>query len=450
MQTMRYILIFVTAFFVLAAATDKARAGFEADNVEVFVPTSAWLVGPATLQPVSDSSFTMPCVMMNQYTNGFVVRFSGNSSKILAMAVDFRADILSTGKDYDVKLSIPDRYSEEISAVAHNASTMLISAKQQGAFYDALKSGKYLYLTVGGKELNFALLGVKDGLQRVADCYSPQQAPSQPPAQGFRETINRMSSDEVPPAYSAAINQKGYTPATINTAKTGDDMTPLPDEAFVVAPAAKSAEAIHADDIRQKVAALDAMLKNAESKLAGLEPAAGSGRRTAPVQQDVAIQQSAQTQLKEQVAAKPLGKPLASTWSSPLNNRAKGLEQRDIVVASQGYADVSPQYAAPATATQRANPAAASVSREKRWRAIGGTNLHEVLDVWTKSANVQLIWKTENEFSVEESLSVQGTFEEAVLDILQQYDDGKRPVGRIYIDPVLHQRVLLIETQKGS
>ena len=88
--------------------------------------------------------------------------------------------------------------------------------------------------------------------------------------------------------------------------------------------------------------------------------------------------------------------------------------------------------------------------KEQRWRAIGGSNLRDMLENWSKNANTRLVWTAGYDFPVKNSVIIQGSYEDAVLQVLEQYNsNGIRPVGRIYNDPEAGQRVLLIERIGG-
>lgn len=116
-----------------------------------------------------------------------------------------------------------------------------------------------------------------------------------------------------------------------------------------------------------------------------------------------------------------------------------------------------PRPAAPPTPPQQdvkprdilnagAAPAVAGEGQQMRWRAMKGANLQSIFDVWARSAQVRLIWNAGQGFSIPESLAMQGTFEAAVEAVLAQFPAGqKRPVGKTYIDPVMKQKVLVIE-----
>lgn len=85
---------------------------------------------------------------------------------------------------------------------------------------------------------------------------------------------------------------------------------------------------------------------------------------------------------------------------------------------------------------------------ETRWFALSGAPLAEVMKVWAEDANVHLIWQSERNFAVKESVSQVGHFEDAVYRVLNQYNGEEvRPVGELYKDPQSGETTLLVRTE---
>ena len=87
-----------------------------------------WMVGPASLAP-SDGGTHLPCVMMDQYDNGYTFRFSGGNKRILAAAVDFRQSVFTAGTHYPLTLDVPPSFSKKVDAAAYNEGILMITAK---------------------------------------------------------------------------------------------------------------------------------------------------------------------------------------------------------------------------------------------------------------------------------------------------------------------------------
>lgn len=88
---------------------------------------------------------------------------------------------------------------------------------------------------------------------------------------------------------------------------------------------------------------------------------------------------------------------------------------------------------------------------ETRWFGLSGAPLAEVIQVWADDAGVKLVWQSEKNFALKESISRVGHFEDAVFQALSQYDEESiRPVGEMYNDPKSGQQVLLVRTDIKS
>ncbi len=116
-----------------------------------------------------------------------------------------------------------------------------------------------------------------------------------------------------------------------------------------------------------------------------------------------------------------------------------------------------PVYSAPsfpvynAPAFNSAPMAVIDVPRTDEWKAFRGSNLQEIIDSWSQSSGVQVIWNTYSDYRVEDTLVLQGTYEAALESLLSQYNkDYIRPVGSLHIDPISGQKTLVVVTYEGS
>lgn len=134
---------------------------------------------------------------------------------------------------------------------------------------------------------------------------------------------------------------------------------------------------------------------------------------------------------------------------TPAPEKASKAEVQEAVAkpAPQPASPPPPQQAKPQDIlAPGASTAVAGEGQQMRWRVMKGANLQSIFEVWTQSAQARLVWNAGQGFSVAESLAMQGTFEAAVGAVLAQFPAGQpRPVGKIYIDPTLRQKVLVIE-----
>jgi hypothetical protein len=88
---------------------------------------------------------------------------------------------------------------------------------------------------------------------------------------------------------------------------------------------------------------------------------------------------------------------------------------------------------------------------ETRWFGLSGAPLAEIVRVWSEDAGVTLVWQSEKNFALKESISQVGKFEDAIFKALSQYDgEPIRPVGEMYNDPQTGRRVLVVRTDINS
>lgn len=372
----------------------SAQAGFETSHVEISTPTSAWLVGPSL---VADTDATrglhVPCIMVNQFSSGHSVRFSAGGEKVYAIAIDYRQRLFNKAELYDVELGVGNSFDAVVSALAYNTDTLLISMQGFPDFYDALKTSKTMFIKNGDDTVDLALAGVSEGLERVETCYSDS-------------VKNHATQAAMPSAIPGELGD--ITPMPEETQNSIKDTAAAP----AVAPMMPQVE----DSVKEHQQEVDALI-------------------------DDLLQVSADTPKTGNVDKIVKGGPvavtggrLARTWASP------------------DLQDTLPAPAAPPRANEHARaPQSEPVANQVRtWRAIRGSSLREIIDVWAQKENVRVVWMAGEEFTIQESMSVQGKFEDAILTVLNQFgEENARPVGKIYVDPQFNQKVLLVEAKKN-
>ena len=87
----------------------------------------------------------------------------------------------------------------------------------------------------------------------------------------------------------------------------------------------------------------------------------------------------------------------------------------------------------------------------KTWFATDGASLQAVLQAWAETEGATLIWQADNAFAVPKTFNEKGGFEDAVADVLTQYENKPvRPVGQLYKNPVSGEKVLVIKTDTAG
>jgi hypothetical protein len=380
---------FKNIFFVVFALSLFSSASAVAQSS--YVPTSAWLVGPASLAAsMENAPGKVPCVVANQYNNGFVLRFSGGDGKLLALAVDFKQKAFKANQKYDAELDVPGAFFQAVSGSAYDETTIIFNLQKVEGLYDALKEADEFSLKVYNTKLPFALMGLADGFKRMEVCSNPSVtgpvALAPPVAPNPRSTAPAKAVPEV------------QTPQNPLIARDGG-LIPMPGDA-----------ALPPVQDQQRGAGLpvsDLMAKAQQAEQVAQELVKNSPQRPQP----------------------PQGEQLARSWSDAAP--AQNAQKTDVKTDIMGKKPANETY----------------VRREMRWRALKGANLREVLKVWADGSGAELIWLAKEDFAVQRSMSQQSTIESAAQTLLEQFNDmNPRPVGRVYREPGTSRLVLVVES----
>jgi Toxin co-regulated pilus biosynthesis protein Q len=86
-----------------------------------------------------------------------------------------------------------------------------------------------------------------------------------------------------------------------------------------------------------------------------------------------------------------------------------------------------------------------------QWSGPSGANLQTVLDDWGRKAGVTVIWDGYASIPLKNAIALNGTFEEAVQTLLDQYqNDPARPTGQLNQDPDSGERILIMSLDNAS
>lgn len=371
--------------------------------VPVYTPTSAWLVGPASLGEMPKSAGNMPCVVANQFGNGFVLRLSGGGGQLMAMAIDFNQKAFEPRRKYEVEFSVPGQFFRAFQGAAYDRQTLLFGLQKAPEFYEALKVADQLVITVAEASVALSLVGLGDGFHRMESCYTPG-APMD-----VRADAKMAQPVQAPPA----ARKSPQNPLIAREA----GLTPMPGDDAMVTPADARQASIPSPDPQLSV---NAVLND----VAPVPPSVKGGSAGFLI---------AKAQEAEEAARRLSAK-------SPARSGAEGLALAQNRAAPQVVRPNGAEIMAGATAPAK------SASQTMRWRALKGADLEGALKLWTEGAGVGLMWLADTSFPIPRSLSLEGNFETALQALLEQYDGmSPRPVGRIYREPGSQALVLVIE-----
>lgn len=401
-------------------------------NVPQFLPTGGWSVNKTVLSEVRGlQDVNLPCMMAASYDNGYSVRFSGAGNKIMAMAIDFRQDVFTQGRKYPAGIRIDDNYMRNISATAFSKSVLIFNMRDVEGFYNAISDAVKMSLSIEGNDMMFALGGINSAMSDLSVCSNGSDAPSSA-GNSMRQasvpqgTMQHMGEPMGMPMGQASDNKIGdpiiwndkVTPLSAQTAKADkkDQMT-----------ASMIWEAKAGDDMKSTL--------EGWASRAGIDidwQASGNATVTDDVRVAGTFEDAVQTLLARNAAAMGLDANLKNSNTS--------------------LARVSntPQQLLPSSMGMTSEPQTmSSSSTGGKWSAPVGSSLQQVLTTWSKQAGVELEWQANQGFAVRLPVSLNGSYEQALEEILNQYSDEKvRPNAQLNNDPVTGRRTLFVQSSR--
>ena len=446
-STLFLVLFLFSALFPGEAAKAQGAA------TPQFLPVSPWVVGDTGLSKTRGlKNIKLPCVMVNKFNNGFIVRFSGGERKILAMAIDFRQDVFRQGARYDARLSVDGALRAGAKGSAFSPSTLVFNMRDVRGFYDAIAGGALLGIDVEGNKMAFSLSNIGKGLEELESCYN-----------------SGMDREAV---------MEGSPVVNIKTGPGAQNMAPVPVQdpagAYEAPPAAEmlSAELPSFEappESLKEIRAASAMPRPGATRMGagGGRPDAGGKVWRAQAGEDlkaVLSRWAAQAGTQVEWQASRSGNVVADF------NQSGSFEEAVAAILAQNAAASGLQGHMQAGAESRALPETAtpvSVTpaprfppegmREApvmdrgaaRWNAAQGSSLRDVLAQWSKRSDVQLIWNAQHGYAVKTDVSQDGSLEAALAALLEPYSgDLDHPAVQFNTDPSTGRRVLIVETNR--
>lgn len=91
------------------------------------------------------------------------------------------------------------------------------------------------------------------------------------------------------------------------------------------------------------------------------------------------------------------------------------------------------------------------VAMTESWTAERGQNLRKVLEDWSRRANVELNWLSEYDYPVQASVSLTGTFENAVRTLLVGFENARpQPIAELHSNANMGQMVLVVRARGNT
>lgn len=142
------------------------------------------------------------------------------------------------------------------------------------------------------------------------------------------------------------------------------------------------------------------------------------------------------------------------TEPAPIAEAAPVAEQQplDLTKEDNVNAEPTPTAQTSPTATKNDGPRTYSAKEmvvdmdsHSKWQARPGSTLHQVIEIWSKQANVDLQWLSPYDYPINNAFVHEGTFNEAIASLLSSYaSESPRPRGRLYPNAPDGPSVLMI------
>lgn len=418
----------------------------------MFQPASSWNVGATQLSTAGMKGVRAPCVLSNEYDNGYVVRFSGGNKDMLALAIDFRQDVFMQGRKYNAMLSVGDSYVKQVSATAFTASTLIFNLRPLDDFYSAVQRGKSMELSIDSNDMTFSLAGIAQAFPELESCYAGQDAPVVAPMVDpqTRSAANGgrfMRPVKVPGVETAALPQS--FDAIVQGADVQQSAVPLAQSDMAEPPSAP----VNAAPVAPVAAAQEVRPVSIPQRVSRTEESVAA----MPVSVSVPAASSAQWQARSGEDIRAVLSRWADIAGYDIDWQAaqSGKVVQDVSLNGSFEDAVAQLMAENAAVTGVAahvekDGATKMLSSAPGFSAQAGANVRAVLSQWASREGVQLVWNNAGNVTLKNAVSAD-SFEGAVRDLLDQYsDDSQRPVGSLNRDPDSGRRTLTIETERAG
>ena len=484
-----FIFAFSLALVALFGGHDRAQAQMAGAGMANFMPKGAWNVQPALgtqNQPLS--GVKMPCMMMAEYDNGYVVRLSGGGGKFLAMALDVRQKAFSQGRKYNATLSLNNGFNKNLQGTAFSESVLIFNVRPFAGLYGALMNASNMTMNIEGNVFGFGLGSLQSAVNGLEACYGgtpPMNMPITATMASAMPPTNMANMGAVPspapvaltpnvsgadrPQWGRKISKSSALPVQKRPAfrlpfmdakpnSVGNvDVAPNPTiPSPVVAPSASVGTAMKmgprstqpsnqnaawtakaGDDIR-------ATLERWSSRAGiALDWQAGMGGKVAQnFNINGSFSDAVQALMAQNAAATGLDASMRGGTMPPVGLSAP-------MPITPAMSPMSPAMPVVASGNMMPPPPAMGVTSPAKWHAATGNSLEQALENWARKEGVELVWQANTGFGVKRTVHSNGAFTDALQEILSQYQsDNVRPMAQLNNDPVTGKRTLFVQSTR--
>lgn len=420
-----------------------SMAQMAAKPVPQFLPKAGWTVKPAVTGDMRDlKGLKLPCMMMVEYDNGYVMRLSGGNNQLMAMAIDFRQNAFVQGRKYQANIMIDGVNVGKVQATSFSENALIINTRNVPNLYQSLSAGQKMTMNIEGNEFEFQLGNIREAASRLEACYNGDTAIS---TAGMPQPLGGVSNENMAQPVSLG-NQSSQN--TITWSDTRDAMArPSGD---VSMPAAQPRREKPAQIWR---AQQGDSLKTTLTSWAEIAGVAVDWQADMPgtVVEDMALNSNFESAVQSLIAQNSAATGIQADLRGTVNNDMTSARSN----VSRAPTPLIPASTAPIASQPRLSeispiqqPKSASMSNTN-WRASQGDNLRLALENWSKRAGVELHWDANQSFAVRRAITSDGTYEDALRSILEQFsNENVRPVAQLNNDPSTGRRVLIIQSSR--
>ena len=404
--------------------------------VPSFMPVGGWQVSPTSLSEIRGlPKIKLPCMMMTNYDNGYIVRLSGGGQSMLAMAIDFRQNVFVQGRKYNAVVNLNNGYTRNGEATAFSQSVLIFNVRPFNGFYQALQQASAMMINIENNAFEFSLGDLGAATQRLEACFSGNMSVP-PTGVPMGPTPAGMTTLPEPPAPGEENKSPApMAPAVSTGPNWNEKVSPAPSQRPAMPLSAQQTrwEAKAGDDIRMT---LQRWAGNAGVALDWQSDRGGQ------VVSDISItgtfEDAVQVLMAQNAAVMGLEANMMGAGTQPAAYSSYGQPQQLM----------PPQQPMMGATVNRHDMNAAGIG-SGRWNAPAGSSLQQVLAIWSRQAGVELIWESNEGFAVKAPVSMNGSYEDALQKLLNQYvSDSVRPAAQLNNDPISGRRVLLVQSTR--
>lgn len=110
------------------------------------------------------------CAMVGNFDQASVLAFARNPAGFGSLAIEFRDDMFTKGKDYEVQLAVDTGIPMTFTGKASNTRSLVIQIGQDSAMYNALSTSKTLRFTSSAIDAQFGLDKFSNSYKKLVHC----------------------------------------------------------------------------------------------------------------------------------------------------------------------------------------------------------------------------------------------------------------------------------------